>query len=271
MEDLLGLSGRNALVTGAGRGAGRGIALTLARAGAGVAVLDLDEAAARSVAGEVEALGVASVPLSDDVTTRAGAEAAVAACVARLGDLHIGVNNVGSFGSHTPTPAVDMEWDFWQTVIDRNLKSTFFCAQAMARSMQSRKVSGSIVNIASLSGLRGAPNLAPYGVAKAGIMHLTQTLALELAPDGIRVNCVGPTAIDGPSLQEALPAETIEAMAQSIPLGRVSTPDDIAGAVTLLASDLAGFVTGQTLMCDGGVSCTTLRPSLRPGEAQPKR
>ena len=264
-EDLLGLSGRSALVTGAGRGAGRGIARTLARAGANVAILDLDSSSAQVVAEEVEALGVRSVALHEDVSTEAGASAAVARSVDAFGDLHIGVNNVGNFGAHVPTPIVEMEWDFWQTAIDRNLKTTFLCARAMARSMRERHVAGSIVNIASLSGLRGSPNLAPYGAVKAGVMQLTQTLALELAPDGIRVNCVGPTAIDGASLQENVDEAARLAMAKSIPLGRISDADDIAGAVTLLASDLARFITGQTLMCDGGVSCTTLRPSLEPG------
>ena len=268
--DLLGLRGQCALVTGAGRGAGRGIALTLARAGAHVAVLDLDTAAARNTSEAVATLGVRSCAISEDVTTEAGADAAVAAAEEGLGGLQIGVNNVGNFGTHTPTPILEMGWDFWQTCVDRNLKSTFLCARAMARSMQKNASGGAIVNIASLSGLRGAPNLSPYGAVKAGVMHLTQSLALELAPDGIRVNCVGPTAIGGPSLQESLSAESIDAMARSIPLGRIADADDIAGAVTLLASDLARFVTGQTLMCDGGVSCTTLRPTLAPGEARPK-
>ena len=268
-KDLLGLRDRCALVTGAGRGAGRGIALGFARAGTHVAVLDLDTARAAEVAKEVEALGVRGLALSHDVSSGAGADDAVAECLDELGALHIGVNNVGNFGTHVPTPIVEMEWDFWQTAIDRNLKTTFFCARAMARAMQARDSAGAIVNIASLSGLRGAPNLAPYGAVKAGVMHLTQTLALELAPHGIRVNCVGPTAIEGPSLRESLPRESLDAMARSIPLGRLGSVDDIAGAVVMLASDLAAFVTGQTLMCDGGVSCTTLRPSLAPGEARP--
>ena len=171
-KDLLGLEGKNALVTGAGRGSGRAIALTLARAGANVAVLDLDAPLSEGVAREIDGLGRQSLALHEDVTTETGAEAAVAA---------------------------------------------------------------------------------------------------TLEAFGIRVNCVGPTAIDGPSLQESLSAEHIDAMARSIPLGRVGTGEDIAGAVTLLASDLARFVTGQTLMCDGGVSCTTLRPTLAPGEARPRR
>jgi 2-deoxy-D-gluconate 3-dehydrogenase len=268
-QDLLGLEEHNALVTGAGRGAGRSIALTLARAGANVAVLDLDLAQAQAVASEAAELGVRSVAVSHDVTTAAGADAAVEDA-RQLGPLHVGVNNVGNFGTHVPAPVVEMQWDFWQTTIDRNLKSTFFCSRAMARAMRAQKSGGAIVNIASLSGLRGAPNLSPYGAVKAGVMHLTQSLALELAADGIRVNCVGPTAIDGPSLRESLPREAIQAMADSIPLGRLGNADDIGGAVTLLASNLARFVTGQTLMCDGGVSCTTLRPSLHPGEARPR-
>ena len=188
-----------------------------------------------------------------------------------LGPLRVGVNNVGNFGDHPPAPVVEHAWEFWQTAIDRNLRTTFMVSQALARHMIDSGTRGAIVNIASLSGLRGSPNLAPYGAVKAGVMHLTQSLALELAPHGIRVNCVGPTAIEGPSLRESLPAQTIEAMRVSIPLGRLCGPDDIGGAVVMLASDLARYVTGQTVMADGGVSCTSQRPSLRPGEAKPRR
>ena len=125
-----------------------------------------------------------------------------------------------------------------------------------------------LVFIASLAGLRGSPNLAPYGAVKAGVIQFTQTLALEFAPHGIRVNCVGPTAIDGPMLRERLSDESIAQRIASIPLGRIASPEDIGRAVLMLASDLAGFVTGQTVMCDGGVSCTSQRPSMKPHEAR---
>jgi NAD(P)-dependent dehydrogenase (short-subunit alcohol dehydrogenase family) len=269
-HDLLGLSESAALVTGAGRGAGQSIAIELARAGANVAVVDLQAAAAAETVAAVEREGARGVPIGADVSSEAGAAQAVAEAIAVLGPLRTGVNNVGNFGDHVPAPVVEHGWEFWQTAIDRNLRTTFFVSQALARHMIEARTPGAIVNIASLSGLRGAPNLAPYGAVKAGVMHLTQSLALELAPHGIRVNCVGPTAIEGPTLLESLPPESVEAMRVSIPLGRLCQPEDIGGAVVMLASDLARYVTGQTVMADGGVGCTSQRPSLRPGEARPR-
>ena len=128
--------------------------------------------------------------------------------------------------------------------------------------MLEEEIEGSIVNIASLSGLRASPNLAPYGAVKAGVMHMTQTLALELAPHRIRVNCVAPTAVAGPSLETGLPRERLDAMRQSIPLGSLCSIEDLGGCVVMLASRLAGFVTGQVVMCDGGAHITTRRESI---------
>jgi len=270
MQDLLGLCGKSAVVIGAGRGAGRGIALLFARAGMHVAALDLDAASAAETAAQVEAQGVRGIGLRADASVRAELEAAVASAREQLGPLRVGVNNVGNFGSHASSPVLEQDWDFWQTAIERNLKTTFHGSRAVAHAMLRDRVEGAIVNIASLSGLRGSPNLAPYGAVKAGVMQFTQSLALELAPHRIRVNCVGPAAIDGPTLRESLSPASIAQRIATVPLGRIAQAEDVAGAVLLLASDLAGFVTGQTLMCDGGLSCTTQRPRLAPGEAAPR-
>lgn len=268
MRDLLGLAGKNALVVGAGRGSGRAMAVLFARAGMDVAVIDQDRAAARESLREVEAQGRRGVAFAANATLEAEVERAVAEARAALGPLAVGVNNVGNFGAHGSSPVLDHGWDFWQTAIDQNLKSCFHVARAVSRSMIADRVPGALVFIASLAGLRGSPNLAPYGAVKAGVIQFTQTLALELAPHRIRVNCVGPTAIDGPMLRERLSDESIQRRIDAIPLGRIASPEDIAGAVLLLASGLAGFVTGQTLMCDGGVSGTSQRPSMAPGEAR---
>lgn len=270
MEDLLGLSGRTAVVIGAGRGAGRGIALLFARAGMNVAAVDLDGSSGAETAREVEALGVRAIGLRADATVRSELEAAVAAARERLGPIRVGVNNVGNFGTHASAPVLEQDWDFWQTAIDQNLRTTFHGCRAVAHAMLLDHVAGAIVNIASLSGLRGSPNLAPYGAVKAGVMQFTQSLALELAPHRIRVNCVGPAAIDGPTLRESLSPASIELRIASVPLGRIAQAEDVARVVLMLASDLAQFVTGQTLMCDGGLSCTTQRPKLAPGEATPR-
>jgi NAD(P)-dependent dehydrogenase (short-subunit alcohol dehydrogenase family) len=263
---LLGLEGRNALVTGAGQGGGQGIALQLARAGANVAVVDLDPARAERVASQVREIGTKALALTADVREASSVEAMLEATRAQLGPLHVGVNNVGNFGDHAPASFLELEWDFWQTAIDLNLRSTFLCSRAYARAMLDEGIEGAIVNIASLSGLRASPNLAPYGAAKAGVMHMTQTLALELAPHGIRVNCVAPTAVAGPSLETGLSPAQLDAMRASIPLQRLCSIEDLGGCVVMLASQLAHFVTGQVVMCDGGAHITTRRASIAAGK-----
>lgn len=124
------------------------------------------------------------------------------------------------------------------------------------------------MNIASLAGVRASPLLAPYGAVKAGVIQMTQTLALELAPMGIRVNCVAPTGIEGPSLSDAMSPESIDAMRQSIPLGELCTPESLGDCVLMLASRLARFVTGQVVLCDGGASVTTRRVGVPLGEGR---
>lgn len=267
-NDLLGLEGAGALVTGAGQGAGRGIALQLARAGAHVAICDLSLAAAEAVAEEARALDVDALAIEADVRDEGDVASMIEAARSRFGSLDVLVNNVGNYGGHAPAPLVDLDWAFWQTAIDLNLRSTFLCSQAFARARRESSPGGAIVNIASLSGVRASPNKAPYGAVKAGVIQLTQTLALELAPLGIRVNCVAPTGIEGPSLFEAASEASIQAMRDSIPLGELCTPERLGDCVLMLASRLARYVTGQLVMCDGGVSVTTQRASIPLGEGQ---
>jgi NAD(P)-dependent dehydrogenase (short-subunit alcohol dehydrogenase family) len=268
MQDLLGLEGQNALVVGAGRGSGRAMAVLFAKAGMHVAIVDQDETTAAETVGAIEAQGVRGLALVANAIDEGDLDRAVAAAREALGPLRVGVNNVGNFGAHPSSPVLDHGWDFWQTAIDQNLRTCFNVSRSVARRMIDDGMAGALVFIASLAGLRGSPNLAPYGAVKAGVIQFTQTMALELAPHRIRVNCVGPTAIDGPTLRERLTDESIARRVASIPLGRIASPEDIGGAVLMLASDLAGFVTGQTVMCDGGVSCTSQRPSMNPGEAR---
>lgn len=264
--DLLGLTGRVALVTGGGRGAGRGIATQLALAGAHVAVTDLDEAPAEETATALRGLGVRALGLASDARDPDSIDATVARVERELGPLAVLVNNVGNYGAHAPKPATEIDWAFWQTAIDQNLKTTFLCSRAAAIAMRRSGQGGAIVNVASLAGVRGSPLLAPYGAVKAGVIQLTQTLALELAPDRIRVNCVAPTGILGPSLRDGMSEAAIEAMRRSIPLGELATPESLGDCVLMLASRLARFVTGQTLLCDGGASATTQRAGVVEGE-----
>ncbi len=244
------------------------MAILFAKAGMNVAVVDQDRPTAEETVREIEAEGVRGLALTANAIDEPSLDAAVGAAREALGPLRVGVNNVGNFGSHASSPVLEHGWDFWQTAIDQNLRTCFNVSRTVARRMIDDRVPGALVCIASLAGLRGAPNLAPYGAVKAGVIQFTQTMALELAPHHIRVNCVGPTAIDGPMLRERLSDESIAQRRASIPLGRIASPEDIARAVLMLASDLAGFVTGQTVMCDGGVSCTSQRPSMKPGEAR---
>lgn len=268
MQDLLGLAGHAAIVVGAGRGSGRAMAVHFARVGMPVAVVDQSLEAAEETRREVEAQGVRSVALEADAIVESDVDRAVRQAREALGPLRVGVNNVGNFGTHASSPVLDHDWDFWQTAIDQNLHTCFNVSRTVARCMIEDGVAGALVFIASLAGLRGSPSLAPYGAVKAGVIQFTQTMALELAPHRIRVNCVGPSAIEGPMLRERLTAESIERRIAAIPLGRIASPEDIAGAVLMLSSDLASFVTGQTVMCDGGVSCTSQRPSMNPGESR---
>lgn len=268
MPDLLGLAGQNAIVVGAGRGSGRAMAVLFAKAGMQVAVVDQDRATAAETVRMIEAEGVRGLALEANAIDEPDLEHAVAAARDALGPLRVGVNNVGNFGAHASSPVLEQGWEFWQTAIDQNLRTCFNVSRTVSRRMIADRVPGALVFIASLAGLRGSPNLAPYGAVKAGVIQFTQTLALELAPHRIRVNCVGPTAIDGPMLRERLTEASIQRRRDAIPLGRIASPEDIAGAVLMLASDLAGFVTGQTVMADGGVSCTSQRPSMEAGEAR---
>ncbi|NRA00137.1 MAG: SDR family oxidoreductase [Myxococcales bacterium] len=265
-KSLLGLEASNAIVVGAGQGGGRGIALQLARAGANVAVVDLDAGRAEAVAAEVREIGSESISIAADATDATSVAEMLARTRGELGPVRTAVNNVGSYGSHRPAGFVDLEWDFWQTAIDLNVKSTFLCSRECARSMQDDGVDGAIVNIASLSGMRASPNLAPYGAVKAAVMHMTQTLALELAPRGIRVNAVAPTAIESPSLAEGISPEFMEALRESIPMQRLCSIEELGDCVVMLASQLSRFVTGQVIACDGGASVTTRRAEIPPGE-----
>ena len=261
-DSKLGFAGKVAVVTGAGAGAGRAAALLLAEMGAKVVPVDIVNEIAEDAAAEIRAAGGEAMGASADVTDEARVQGLFDQTLDRFGRVDTLINNVGNMRGHKPSPIVDMDWEFWEVSVAQNLKSTFLCSQAAARAMIANQTKGAIVNIASLSGLRASVRLAPYGAAKAGVMQFTKTLAVELAPHGIRVNCVGPASINAPPGKTRLPQWRMDEMAKSIPLGRLSEPEDIAGIAVALASDLASFVTGQIVMCDGGLACTSSRPPM---------
>lgn len=244
------LNGKIALVTGAGAGVGRGIARALVEAGAAVLVTDIDLEAAERVAGELRAAGGRALPFRLDVRDPTEAAAACAAAVGRLGGLDILVNNAGSTAR---MPFLDMPKSFFTELLELNLVGTFVCAQAAARVMIARGEGGRIVNISSNSGRFGGRGRAAYSASKAGIIALTQTLAIELAEHGILVNCVAP----GPIRTERTTTERpSEAFTCRMAMPRFGEPIEVGRAVVWLASDACSFTTGHTIGVDGGLTVT---------------
>lgn len=241
------------LVTGSARGIGAAIAAEFAAAGERVAVADLDEAAARQHAARIKGVGLAI-----DVTDRTSIERAAAAAERELGPITVWVSNAGVSTMAKFLDVSEKDWDF---VMDVNAKGPFLCGQVAGRLMQGR--GGAIVNLASLAGKRGGiPYLSHYVASKFAVVGLTQAMAYELAPFGIRVNCVCPgyvqtgmqtREIDWEAELRGLTKDQVVAMYHAdVPLGRLETPEDVAKAVLFLASDNARYITGEALAVHGG-------------------
>ena len=246
---MRGLDGKVALVTGAAGGIGRAIALRLAEEGVGVAATDLDESAVREVARVAKGM-VLAVRL--DVTDEASIREAVEECERALGPLHVLVNNAGW---DKVEPFVDSDVATWDRLIAVNLKGPLLCTRAVLDGMIARG-RGRIVSIGSDAGRVGSSGEAVYSAAKAGVIGFTKTLERELAKSGITVNAVCPGPTDTPLLSgiaEGNP-KLVQALARAVPMGRIGRPEEVAAAVALLASDDAGFVTGQTLSVSGGLT-----------------
>ena len=253
------LTGRVALVTGAGQGIGEGIALALARAGADVAVNDLRPEAARRVAGAVEAQGRRAVAVPADVARVAEIDRMVAETARGLGRVDVLVNNAGLIRARPFGEVTERDWD---ETLDVNAKGVFFGMQAAAPLMI-RQGGGVIVNIASIAG-RGSASLSPpYAASKTAVISLTQQAARALARHGIRVNAVCPGIVNtdfnwrldeelGVRQQGLAPGEFLKQRAAAVPLGRLAEPDDVAGVVVFLASPAGSYITGQAVTVDGG-------------------
>ncbi|MCF2533791.1 SDR family NAD(P)-dependent oxidoreductase [Yinghuangia soli] len=254
------LDGRAALVTGGGAGIGRAVCRWLARAGADVAVADLRGEAAEETAALVAAEGVKAVALTVDATDPEQVGAMVDAAVAALGGLDVAVNNVGMTAGHGTAAFVDWSPQALRDVVGVNLMATAYSCQAEARAMIAAGRGGCIVNVSSGETTRPAPGLAPYGAAKAAVNHLTQTLAVELAPHRIRVNAVAPGTTLTAQVAASLSEEFQASLLGAIPLGALSEPDDMARLVLLVASDLAAHTTGQFLLSDNGAFLSRSRP-----------
>jgi 3-oxoacyl-[acyl-carrier protein] reductase len=248
------LQGKVAVVTGAAQGIGAATARRLAADGASVAVVDLTEERAKDTAESIRAAGGTALALGCDVSNAAEADACVERVVAELGRIDILVNNAGVTRDNLMYKMSDEDWD---SVIDVNLKSVFLMSRAAQRHMVPAKY-GKIVNLSSSSAL-GNRGQANYSAAKAGIQGLTATLAQELGPYGVNVNAVAPgyvaTAMTAATAQRlgVTPEQAQQMAAEQIPVRRVGQPEDIAAVIAFLASDDAGYVSGQTLYVNGGL------------------
>ena len=246
---MFSLQDKVSLVTGGSRGIGRATALALAQAGADVAVNYHSEVdAAQQVTRSIQALGRRAVALEGDVSSESHVKRLVEKTVQSLGGIDILVANAGVWKR---APVTEMSAEQWEETLDINLKGAFFAAKHAARFMVEKK-SGRIIFISSTAGQRGEAFHSHYAASKGGIISFTKSLAPELAPHGILVNCVAPGWVETDMAAGALSGVSRDRIHASIPLGRVGKPEEIASAVLFLASDLSTFITGEILNVNGG-------------------
>ena len=244
------LTGKKAFVTGASRGIGRIIAVALAAAGADVAIAARSQDGLAETAREVTDLGRKAFVFPLDVTRQDDVTAAVHEAIRLLGQLDIVVNNAG--GMNFMVPFLDMRISGWEKIMRLNLDSTVYVCQAAGAHMRERG-RGSVINVASVAGMSGAPGLSPYGASKAAVISVTKTLAVEWAASGTRVNGIAPGYFRT-ELTADLFADPDRAawVLDRVPMGRLGDPADLAGAVVFLLSPASGYITGQLLPVDGG-------------------
>jgi 7-alpha-hydroxysteroid dehydrogenase len=249
--DLFRLDGRVAVVTGSGRGIGRGIVLALADAGADVVITSRRAEDVAEVAGQVRARGRRALELPGDLRDPDVRLMLAERTMAEFGRLDIWVNNAGGTDDAHVKPMTEVSDDELRDMLELNLIAAAACSREAARRMGE---GGSIVNVSSGAGMRAAPNTAAYAASKAALLNLTQTMAAELAPHGIRVNAISPGMVPTDSFHRVLSftEDDHAALARTVPLGRLGTPEDMAAAVVYFASPASGWVTGQNLLIGGG-------------------
>ncbi len=244
----MNLTGKIAIVTGAGQGIGKAIALRLANVGADVAILDLDLTTAKNVTKEIDNLGKRSLSIQVDVSQSSDVNKAFNKVLSEFGRVDILVNNAGIAGR--TLPLTDLDESDWNAVLGVNLTGVFLCCKAVIDIMIKQDY-GRIINVASIAGKEGNPTMIPYSVSKAGVICLTKALAKEVTDYNIRVNAVSPAVIETP-IMDGIAQSTIDYMVTKIPLGRIGKPEEVAAVVNFLASDEVSFVTGQCYDVSGG-------------------
>ncbi len=250
------LSGRVALVTGTSRGLGQSLARALARAGADLVITARRKDDLREFHREIEGRGRRALPLDLDVRDQGSITRMAQAALAGYGKIDVLVNNAGC---NIRKPALEVTWEDWNTILDTNLRGSFFVAQAIGRHMVERGY-GRIINIGSVTSVAGYAGLAPYGASRGGIKQLTMSLADDWGPHGVTVNCLAPgwfkTAQNARMYEDE---EWVAMLEERIPVRRPGQAGDLDGAVVFLASEESRYVTGQTLLVDGGISVGAVR------------
>ena len=250
------LTGKIAFVSGASRGLGLQFSRALAKAGADLIVTSRTLESLEGTVAEIEALGRKCFPVELDVRDQASITASVESAIGEFGKIDILINNAGC---NIRKPALEVTWEDWNTILDTNLRGVFFLAQAVAKHMIAANY-GRIVNIGSVTSVCGYAGLAPYGASRGGTKQLTMSLADDWGPHGITVNCLAPGWFK--TKQNAVMYENeewVEYLSDRIPLKRPGADGDLDGSIVFLASDESAYITGQTLLVDGGISCGPVR------------
>ncbi len=261
-ENFFDLTGKVAIVTGTSRGLGQYMGRALARAGADLVITSRKIEALGAFKAEIEGLGRRALPVELDVRDYESIQRLVPAVMDYYGKVDILVNNAGC---NVRKPALDVTWEDWNLVLETNLRGTFFVSQAVARAMIPRK-HGRIINIGSVTSVFGYAGLGPYTASRGGTKQLTMSLADDWGPHGITVNCLAPgwfkTAQNAVMYEDP---EWVAYLVDRIPLKRPGQPHDLDGAMVFLASDASGYITGQTLLVDGGITTGATRATTRWG------
>ncbi len=262
---LFDLSGKVAMVTGSSRGLGQYMARALARAGADLAITSRTLDSLAEFRKEVEAMGRKAFPVALDVRDYDSIQRAVEGAHQEYGKIDILVNNAGC---NVRKPAVEVTWEDWSLVVDTNLRGPFFVAQAVAKKMIPRRY-GRIVNIGSVTCVFGYAGITPYCASRGGVKQMTMSLADDWGPHGITVNCLAPGWFDTQQTHVLYEnKEWVEYLVDRIPLKRPGRPSDLDGTIVFLASDASEYVTGQTILVDGGISTGATKAAITPKPLQ---